>query len=193
VSVIPSILAAAILCMAFRILSRTERIAVYGYIPAVLTALLSVVNLCLQIPYFSEYDAEAGRFLANAIRLYNTIRILGPLEYVCIMAAFGYFIFILFRVFRKHAAMVAASFEGPQYSADARTAEILYSVNGRLLAVSIVGFVYFILRASSFTVQMYYPGFWLIPLIGCIVFAAVVVYSVSCANELIYDRLENKY
>lgn len=193
VCVLPAFIPAVLLCLAWRILARFDRLAVYGWIFSGVTAILSAWSLALQVPYFLEYDAEAGRYIANAIQMYKPIRVLGPLEYVAGMATFGYLFFLLFRVFKKHAAMVGGLSEHPQYNAASRTAEILRSVNGRLLVVCIVGFVYFVLRAASFTATMYYPAFWMIPAVAAIVFVAVTVYAVSGTADMIYERLENKY
>ncbi len=193
VCILPAFVPAILLCLAWRILARFDRLAVYGWILSGVTAVLSAWSFVLQVPYFLEYDAEAGRYIANAIRMYKQIRVIGPLEYVAGMAMFGYLFFLLFRVFKQHAAMVGGLSEHPQYSAASRTAEILHSVNGRLLAVCLVGFAYFVLRAASFTATMYYPAFWMIPAVGAIVFVAVTVYAVSGAADMIYERLENKY
>lgn len=191
--VLPSFVPAVLLCLAWRILSRFDRLAVYGWIVSAVTALLSACSLLLQVPYFSEYEAESARFTSNAIRMYKPVRIVGALEYAAAIALFGYLFFLLFRVFKQHAAMVGGMHERPQYSAASRAAEILRIVNGRQLAVCIVGFVYFVLRAVSFTAAMYYPAFWLIPTAVSLVFVAVTVYAVSGATDMIYERLENKY
>ena len=191
--VLPAFVPAILLCLVWRILVRFDRLAVYGWIFSGVTTLLSAWSLFLQVPYSLEYDAEAGRYIANAIRMYMQIRVVGALEYAAGLATFGYLFFLLFRVFKQHAEMVGGVFEHPQYSAAARAAEILHSVNGRLVAVCGVGFAYFVLRAVSFTAAMYYPAFWFIPTAVSLVFVAVTVYAVSGATDMIYERLENKY
>lgn len=193
VSVLPSVIFAAIAVLALRVLYSYDKRALYGLIPAVLSAVLSVVGTVLQIPYFAEYDAEAARYLANAIRLYKPIRLLGTAEFVCVFALFVYFLFILCRVVKQHAALVGGPSHGNQYSAEARAAEIMKSVYARVIGVGIVGGAYILLRAASFTAAMYFEAMWGIQVIAAVIFVAVVIYCVSAMSDYIYERLENRY
>lgn len=193
VSVLPSVIFAAVIVLALRVLHSYDKRALYGLIPAALTAVLSVVGSVLQVPYFAEYDAEAARYLTNAIRLYKPIRLLGTAEFVCVLLLFVYFLVILCRVVKQHAALVGGPSHGNQYSAEARTAEIFKSVYARVIGVGVIGGAYIVLRAASFTAAMYFEAIWGVQVIAAVIFAAVVIYGVSAMNDYIYQRLENRY
>ncbi len=193
IGVFPSFIAAGLLVLALRILSRFDRLAWYGSVPAVLTSVLSVIGLVLQPPYFAEYEAMAARYITNAARLYKPIRTLGTLEFVFLLITFVYFAVILCRVFRKHAALVAESYHSPQYSGEMRAAEIMKSVYARTFTAMAGGGILLILRAASFTTAMYYPELWILHIVVSCLFVALVIYTVSGVNDQIYERLENKY
>ena len=193
ISVLPSVIFAGILVLALRILARFDRLARVGYIPAAGAAILSIVGTVLQVPYFAEYTAKDARYLANAIRLYKPIRIFGTAEFVCVLALLGWFVFVLCRVLKQHAALVGGPSHGLQYSAEARAKEILKSVYGRVAFLTVIGCAYVILRAASFTAAMYFEAMWGVQVIAALVFVAVVIYGVSAMNDYIYERLENRY
>ncbi len=193
VCVLPTVIFALILALALRVLARFDRLAVYGFIPAGITSVLSVIGLILQVPYFAEYDAEAARYLANAIRLYKPIRVLGTVEFVFALILFGYFVFVLCRVLKKHAALVGGPTHSPQYTAEARTADILKSVYARVAGLTVGGVAYLILRAASFTAAMYFSAVWIIQVFAAIAFCGLVIYAVSGIIDMIYERLENRY
>ncbi len=191
--VLPSAIFALILTLAFRILASFDKLALFGMIPAACTAVLSVIGTVLQVPYFAEYIPKHARYLSNAIRLYKPIRIFGTAEFICAFLLFGYFIFILCRVLKRHAALVGGPSHGLQYSAQARASEILRSVYGRVALLAVVGGAYLLLRAASFTVAMYFEAIWSVQLIVAIAFVVVVIYAVSVMIDYIYERLENRY
>ncbi len=193
ICVFPSFIAAGILMLALRILSRFEKLSWYGCIPAVIASVLSVVGLVLQIPYFAEYEAKAARYITNAARLYKPIRALGTAEFIFLLLAFVYFAVILCRVFRQHAALVGGEYHSPQYNAELRAAEIMKSVYARTFTAMAGGGILLILRAASFTTAMYYPELWILHIVVSCLFVALVIYAVSGVTDMIYERLENKY
>ncbi len=193
ISIFPSIIAAGLLVLALRILSRFDRLAWYGCIPAAVASVLSVIGLILQVPYFAEYEAKAARYITNAARLYAPIRTSGTLEFVCLLIAFAYFTVILCRVFKQHAALVADSYHSPQYDANLRVAEIMKSVYARTFTAMTAGGLLLILRAASFTTAMYYPELWILHIVVSCLFVALVIYAVSGVTDQVYERLENKY
>lgn len=191
--VFPSFIAAGVLALALRILARFDKSALYGYIPAGISAALSVVGLFLQVPYFAEYEAKAARFITNAARLYKPIRIVGTAEFVLLLVTFLWFAVILCRVFRQHAALLSNMHKAPQYNPMERTREIMRGVYARMIAVGFGGTVFLGLRAASFTTSMYYPELWILHIACSCVFTVLVIYAVSGAIDAIYERLENKY
>ncbi len=193
VAVLPFLFTAIPLGMTWRILARYGRSAFYGYIPTVLAALFSIVSLIVQIPYFSEYDAPAARYVATAIRAYKTVRTMGTIEHCIALVTFVYFVIILYRVLRRHTYLAAGIVSHSQYSAESRAAEILAGIRGRIWFVALSGVLHYALRAVSFTASMYYPAFWLAPAATAVLFLVAVVYMTSGCTDLIYDRLENKY
>ena len=193
VSVLPSAVFSLILVLALRVLSRFDSRARFGYIPAAGAAILSIIGTVLQVPYFAEYIAKDARYLTNAIRLYKPIRILGTVEFLCVLALFLWFVILLCRVLKKHAALVGGPSYGLQYSAEARSAEIFKSVYGRVVAFAVIGAAYILLRAASFTAAMYFEAIWGVQVIAALIFVAVVIYGVSAMNDMIYERLENRY
>ncbi len=193
VNLLPSVLFALIITLALRLLAQYDPLARFGYIASTAVSVLSVLGMFLQIPYFSEYIAKDARYLSNAIRLYKPIRILGTAEFVCALLLFSWFVFVLCRALKQHAHLVGGPSHGLQYSAEARAAEILKSVYARVAIVAVIGAAYIVLRAVSFTAAMYYEAMWGIEVAAALIFAAAVVYGVSAMNDLIYDRLENRY
>ncbi len=193
ICVLPMAVFAFVLSLAICYLARYDRLANYGYLLSTLAAVFSIVSLLLQIPYFAEYDVESARYVVAASKLYDRICMLGPIEYIFAGIAYVYFVIILLRVLKKHAALVGGLTQHAQYNGDARAAEILRYVRGRIILSAIVGFLYFGLRAVSYEANLHFAAFWLIPMAVYVLFIGTVIYAVSGIRDVIYDRLENKY
>lgn len=157
------------------------------------TALLSVVNLFLQIPYFEEYEAMAARYITGASVAYKAVRFWGSAEGVMALIMFALTLIVYCFVLKKHVAYIPITGNTSQYSADARRREILHEVYSRVIVTGAVGLVYLILSASYFTAAMYLAEIYIVNAIVCLFWIGMTVHLTTTAYENIYERLEQNF
>ena len=156
-------------------------------------AIMSVVNLFIQMPYFAEYEAMAARYIANAAMEYKAVRFWGTAESVIVMIMFILVLLMYCRVLKKHVSFINITGNVTQYSADARRSEILHGVYSRVIVAGIAGVIYFILSAAYFTVAMYFAEIYLINTVVCFLWIGMVIHLITTSYENIYERLEQNY
>ena len=192
VNVLPGIISAAFLIGAFTVMLPYDKLAWGGIAASILCAVVSVSSLIVQIPYFGEYDAMAARYIARAAEMYGPVRLLAEAEYVLAMVMFGLAFLVFCRVMKKHAAYIGLT-GAPQYSADARRAELLKSVNAAVLAAGIAGAAYFVMCAVYYTAAMYNPSVIVLRIMLSVVWIALAARAMSLSHDQIYERLEQNY
>ncbi len=160
---------------------------------SVASAILSVVSLLIQIPYFEEYEAMAARYIANASVEYRAVRFWGTAENVVVMIMFILAFLVYCCVLKKHVSYINITGNVTQYSADARRSEILHEVYGRVIVTCIIGVIYFVLSAAYFTVAMYFAEIYLVNTVVCFLWIGMVIHLITTAYENIYERLEQNY
>lgn len=193
VNVLPNVLSAIFLILAFVVMLPYDRLAGAGIAVSAIAGALSVVNLCLQIPYFGEYEAMSARYIHNASVQYRPVRLCGELEYVFVFLMFALAFFVFCRVMKRHAAYIGITGNVPQYSADARRAELVGTVNSSILVAAIAGTLYFILCGAYFTISMYYPEVYVALICLSVVWIALMFRAMASASDNIYERLEQDY
>jgi len=200
VDIVPSALSAVVLILAIVMMIRDGETgdpvrtkAAYGGIAAaVLTALFSVSNYFIQVPYFIEYEAMSARYMANAAAAYKTVRFFGTAEYILVIAMYAAAIFVYCRTLHKHADYVAFA-DASEFSVELRKKELLSSIYAKVFVTSAVGVVCFLLSAAYFTVAMYFEEIYLVNSIVSLIWIGVNVQMISEARETLYDRLEQNY
>lgn len=193
IDVIPNALSCLFLFLAFWIMRRYDRMAWGGIAFSLGAAILSAVSLILQIPYFQEYEAAAARHILNASQMYRTVRFVGTLEYIVMIALFALAFIVFCRVLRQHAALISITGNTVQYSADARRQELLQSVYARIFGASVTGVLSLGMGAGYFTLAMYYPAIFLVNGALTILWIVMVVQAMAASYENIYERLEKDY
>ena len=196
VDIILNAFAAVFLIIALLLMRRDAEnpLLVAGSIAAcAATALLSVVNLFLQIPYFEEYEAMAARYITGASVAYKAVRFWGSVEGVMALIMFALTLIVYCFVLKKHVAYIPITGNTSQYSADARRREILHEVYSRVIVTGAVGLVYLILSASYFTAAMYLAEIYIVNAIVCLFWIGMTVHLTTTAYENIYERLEQNF
>ena len=196
VDVILNAFASVFLLIALLLMYRDAENAplVWGSIAAcAATAVLSVTNLFIQIPYFEEYEAAAARHIAGAAQAYKAVRFWGSAEGVMAIVMFALTLIVYCLVLKKHVAYIPITGNTSQYSADARRKEVLHEVYGRVIVTGVVGLVYLILSAAYFTTAMYMAEIYMVNAVVCLFWIGMMVHLGTTAYENIYERLEQNY
>jgi len=193
VDVIPNALACLFLIAAFWIMLRYDRMALAGMAVSASAAILSIVSLIIQIPYFQEYEAAAARHILTASQMYKTVRFIGTLEYIVMIAVFAFAFVIFCRVLRQHTSLIPITGNTTQYNADSRRKELLNTVYARIFGASVSGAIALGMGAAYFTLAMYYPAFFLINAALTLIWIIMMVQAMSSSYENIYERLEKDY
>lgn len=193
VDMLPNAVACLFLIAALLMMRRYESKVWVGIVISGLTAALSVFNLFIQIPYFSEYEAQASRYILNASQMYKSVQFWGTLEYVALIASFALTVLLFCRVMKGHASLIPITGNATQYSADARRKELLNAVYARIFGASVSGVLSLGMGAAYFSLAKFYPAIFLVN--GCltILWIAMIVSAMNSAYENIYERLEKNF
>lgn len=177
-----------LLIFAATILKKYVKIAFWVIPLAAIRAVLSVVNLILQIRYFSEYSVEAVEWIETAYNQYYTMSGVAAVEYIVALASVLLFLTALMKAIKGHLENFGIQTDNAQYSKRNRDLETYNTVGGKLLLCSILAILHY-----SFACAFHYvlPQLSVINVISTVVTLIYIAYIVHTANaigEMLYDK-----
>lgn len=188
VNLLVGAISSILLIVAAFILKKYAKLAMWVIPLAGLRSVLSIVNLVLQIRYFSEYSVEAVEWIETAYNQYYTMCGVATVEYIVGLASVLLFLTALMKAIKGHLENFGIQTDNAQYSKRNRDLETYNTVGGKLLLCSILAILHY-----AFACVLHYmlPQMSVISVISTVVtliYIAYIVHTVNAIGEMIYDK-----
>lgn len=184
VGIIPS----ALLMASALIISKYEKKAKIIIPFAAVRGILSIVNLVLQVRYFSEYSVEAIDWISTAYDQYYSMAMLIAVEKIIALASALIFYTILMKTVKNQLEIFGVKTDTAQYSKKNRDLETYNSVGGKLLMCVILAIINYAFAAAHAYMAASMTLATLINSAITLIYIAYVIYTVIVMDDLIYDK-----
>ena len=184
VGIIPS----ALLIASALIVRKYEKKSVIIIPFAAVRGVLSIVNLVLQIRYFSEYSVEAIDWISTAYDQYYTMAMLIAAEKIIALVSVLIFYTILMKTIKNQLEIFGVKTDTAQYSKKNRDLETYNTVGGKILMCVILSIINYSFAAAHAYMAASMSLATLINSVITLIYIAYVIYTVILLDDLIYDK-----